>query len=421
MNHEDQRSNDDQQEIVSATQLHEIQRSDFKDLGNDKKVVSTIFDSCFIPNKFDIDVEDLNLEHLEGVIKGELPWAEIIIEKPYWKDSSAYWEGKPAKFTKLKLGVFGSVPTTDDRHILDTCIALGKPIDRNKLQNASLRSLLWGWEQEHSHEVGKIPEADTTEGAYREANLPQTIPYENLSIKGKRDLDNKSIFNTNFQYIIVSLTKLAEILGMKPGYHSSKSFIKTFSKLARVTFNLTPTTSDYFDDDESFEIQLINNDYYTFCDLTRINNRGSVTKESKNHVVLGISQQYHASLIKDASIPREKLLNKYIGIKNTGHRIDFIKFLESNKSGFFNGYSVKSVIDKYLDSKIRLGLDDSTKTKTKRRQSISAALLKTKDATFHKKLREITGYVIVYKDDEPCLFHNPLDKKDKDIFNVGSQ
>ncbi len=417
-------SNEDQRLDPNTIQVPEIdqngiQKSDFKDLSSDKKVVSTIFDSCFIPHKFDLTIEDIGHENLDGVIKGELPWAETIVEKPYWSQNSAYWKGKTALYTKIKLGVFGAIPTTDDRHILDTCIALGKPIDKNRLQTASLRALLWGWEQEHSHSLLKKSEADTTEPAYREYNLPKTIPFENLSIKSKRDLDNKSIFNTNFQYIVVSLVQLAEILGMKPGLHSTKVFIKTFSKLGRVTFNLTPTTSDYFDDDNSFDIQLINNDFYTFCDLTRINNRRAVKPETKNHVVLGISQQYHASLTKDASIPRQKLLNKYIGIKNVGHRIDFIKYLESNRAGFFNGYQLKSVIDKYLESKIILGVDNGRKAKNKRRQTIYDALLKNVDQTFHTKLREITGYQIELRKGEPTLKHNPFTQKELELFGEG--
>ncbi|MDA0152449.1 hypothetical protein OH460_09050 [Vibrio sp. Makdt] len=408
---QDQRSNDDQQlEVVADISSTPMEITKFKTKGKHKKVVSTIFDVCFIPCKLDVALEELKPDDIAQIANYQKPWAETIIEKPYWAERSKYWANGEVQYTKLKLGVFGAIPTTDDRHILDTCIALGHPIDATFASRSDLRDILWSWESKEAERYNRESESELRDSIYRSTHLPECIPYENLSLKAKRDLDNNTMFNSNYQYVVVSINELAEILGKKSSLGFKSRFFKTLTKLSAVRFNLTPAMGDYFDQRRSMDINLINQDFFTFCDTTKINNKKNYNSETSTHVLLGISQQYHSSLLKDSTTPRDKILEKYIGVKNIGHRIDFVKFLEANSLGFFNGYLLNTVIDKYLESKIILGLHSDSATKSKRRTSIRNALLKKGTDDISHNLREITGYVILTEGNDIKLRYIPLSK-----------
>lgn len=404
----DQRSSSDQSEMVDNESGYQgVSASDFKQKNPQKKISSTLFDVAFLTHKHTISVDEnlfLNLtpEDIRLIATGQKPWAETIVEKPYWVDGSKYWEGGQAHYTKLKMGIFNSIPTTDDRHILDACIAYGEPIDKDTINHKTLRDVLWGWEDfvQKREKKKATSESDDRDDAYKKTHLPQCIPFDNLSLNVKgtySNLDDNSMFRRKYQYIFVNLAEITRLQGQRTCLSNKNKTLEALQRLTNTKFRITPSTSDYFDMDKAIDIDLLDDQIIAFCDLNSCQNRKNVSPKTKTHIIIGISRAYHDSLARDASIPRDILMQRYIGLKNKANRVDFMKYLESNADGFFAGYDLNKVIQKYMDNKVKIiGFEENPNTETKRKYKLKKALTEEalKDG-FSAKLRELTGYYFV--------------------------
>lgn len=312
-----------------------------------KRIVSTIFDTCFTPCKHEIDIQNYySPEDIRAISSGEKPWAQTTVSKPYWV--------KDRDYDELDVSIYGALGNTDDRHLLDYMIAAGEPLKQKSIQQATMRDVLWSWERLSAETQNKTSEFGTRDEAYLQSNLPVSIPEDYLSLSTVNNLDS-CVFSDNYIYLVIEVTTILALLGKGPGIENKRKLLSVLDKLSLIEFRATPLKDGgSIPQLDQVKIKLLDNNYYTFCDTSNIRNKGALNKNSFNHIVVGIGSQYYMSLKQDASIPREKLIKKFMGLKNKNHVIDFIKFLESNRTGFFHNRSLKKLIGEYYNSKVMI-------------------------------------------------------------------
>ena len=341
-----------------------------------KRISSSFFDVCFVPIKGQIKLGNYTDEDILKISQGHKPWGEIVVTKPYWENR---------QYSELHIGIFGALPNTDDRHYLDTIIASGLPLRPAMLVGATVRDILWAWDAK------KRPEFHSRDALYRADQLPVNIPYEFLYEQTKNALDTQ-VFSGSYVYLIIAIKDLGTLFGTNNITNCRDLILDSLSRLALTTLKVSQVgkTGRYNTNDVKF----IDSFIYPFVDTANITNmRNVVQGETCTHILLGVGQQYHASLKKDSTIPREKLLNDYTGFRNDNHIVDFVKFLERNGQGFFKGWIVIKVIKTYLEEKV---VSTFAVNKKKSISKKANAMLKSivGDKSIIKRIEYITRYTI---------------------------
>ncbi|WP_210498811.1 hypothetical protein [Vibrio crassostreae] len=387
-------------DLVKSTELS-VSNTHFANMKTDKRIVSTVFDVCFTPAKHGVDKDLFTAEELALIADGQAPWARTRISKGYW--------GGVRDYDELDIGMYGAVGTDDDRHLLDYIIAAGKGFKPSFIREATLRQIIWAIELRNSLAKEKDSEYNTVSPEYRSTHLPKSIPLDYLSNTAAQKLDTHA-FSDNYVYLFCEVSKILTLLGKSTNPTNRNNLLKALNKLTMVEFRVTPMREGELQTSvNELKFKLMDNFYYTMCDTSNVRNKKALNKDSFNYVLVGIGRDYYASLEQDGSIPRGKILDKYVGIKNTAHVVDFIKYLEQNKLTYFNNKNLRETIKGYYDRKVLLVSEKNREKIISNRVNATMKVLLGVDEQLC--LEKITGYEIVFKNDKGNQVISPKDGK----------
>ena len=302
------------------------------------KVVSTIFDSLFLSgNRIVKDLSEriASNNDVERVINGGPIYSDLIT-KPWWNKGR---ELNNRPFHSINAQVYGSVVNVADRHVLDCIIALGKYIPEELARQAKLEDVLNYWIK--------------TE---KKKGIEATYDYELLSILAKQNF-KRNVFSDLYVYYIVEVKSLVKLLGVALNKPNRLKLIERIDRLGLAEFRV-----QFLDENgndirvgQTAKFKLLDPNHYTFVNINSIRNKTNLTSQSFTHIVVGVGTGYIKSLRSDATINRKKFITNFVGVPQAANVTDLFKYLNTHKSSFLAGKSLKKQITIYYNQKAEQG------------------------------------------------------------------
>lgn len=294
---------------------------------NDKPSTTTMIDTIFIPSKR-IPKELLKRvsskeESLEQILSATKPIIVNSINQPYWK------KGKDKRiFDSIDLEVYSAVCLAEDRHLLEAICSIGGLYP--DLSGLTLRQAI---------------------SAAKKSAI--NIETSFLPARFIKKLDNK-IFSGFFEYFLIDFNALFKFLDMRNTKSAKAKVLERLRRLSQMLLLIR-----YYREGKELtnlcdQMKLVDSNVIPLLVMDKIKCKKSAKEDTITHLIVGVDRTFTASLTKEGSITRERLLSVYPFLNGPGNLIDFCKFLDQHKREYVHGKQLSEVVKMYYQRKAYL-------------------------------------------------------------------
>lgn len=302
-------------------------------LRNDRSqnVISTAFDSIFIPSKrlpkSLLDTIATDSETLQKHLLAELPLTEHEVKKPYWS------KGANSKiYDTMKIEIYGSICLADDRHCLDCIIATGGLLDMHSeytLRTAAEQcglEVVWDYYSDQSQ-------------------IDELLPNEGVC------------FHTTF-------SALTKAMGIDNTKANRKSILQRLLRLSLMMLYVR-FYKDGKELSQNDKMRLVHSKFYPVCSTTNVRNKKIINEETLTDIFIIVDKKYVASLTTDGRIGRDYFIKDFTAFNGKNSIVDFFKYLESHEKSWLHKKSLTELVSVYYSEKMDLyGMNKHHKAST---------------------------------------------------------
>ncbi len=301
------------------------------DVKGEQPVSSSMFEKIFLPSnripKSLLEEIANSPETAEKMMTTEIPLFQTFIEKPYWKNTKKNERG----FERLNVDIYGAVCLADDRHLLDVIIAHGSMIKdaekytlRQVAEGFSIKDVAW--------------------------------EYCNSGIID-RPLINRGV------YFHITFKDICTGMNLKNQKKTRDKILERLRRLSIMQLQLTPVLSEEALHERRIAISLIDKEFHTLLDKSKISNR-NFNESTYTDLIVNISSYYVATLNNDGIISRIRLKKHYVHLVGKNNIEDFYKTIDMHKRNYIHGKYLSDLLEQYIENKMSLfGINKSFKLK----------------------------------------------------------